>query len=222
LIINIKGLNFTYQTTNTEVIKDFDLEIKAGEIVAILGQSGSGKSTLLRLVSGLEMPNSGEIKINDKIVSNKEIFIEPEKREVGLVFQDYALFPHMTVGKNIMYGLKGKTKKEKIDRVNELLDLIDLKGINKRYPHELSGGQQQRIALARALAPNPALLLLDEPFSNLDTNLKSQIRNDLRLILKKANITSIFVTHDQVDANVLADKIVFLKEGKIMKEIVLR
>ncbi len=222
MIIKIRGLNFTYKTTSTEVIKDFDLDIKEGEIVAILGQSGSGKSTLLRLVSGLEIPNSGEIKINNKVIYNKETFIEPEKRNVGLVFQDYALFPHMNIEKNIMYGLKGLTKKEKKARVNELLELVNLKDVNKRYPHELSGGQQQRIALARALAPNPSLLLLDEPFSNLDANLKSKIRNDLRLILKKANITSIFVTHDQVDANVLADKIVFLSSGKIMETIELR
>ncbi|QVK17689.1 ABC transporter ATP-binding protein [Mycoplasmatota bacterium] len=222
MIINIKKLNFTYESTNTHVIKDFDLEIKEGKIVAILGQSGSGKSTLLRLISGLEIPSSGEIKIHDQIVFDNEKFIEPEKRGIGFVFQDYALFPHMTVEKNIMYGLKGKNKKDKIERVNELLKLVNLPEIKKRYPYELSGGQQQRIALARALAPNPALLLLDEPFSNLDTNLKQKIRNELRLILKEANITSIFVTHDRVDANVLADQIVFLNQGNIEKKITLR
>lgn len=220
MYVKVFNLDFSYNKTN--VIKDFNLEIKEGEILAILGQSGSGKSTLLRLLSGLEEPDKGSIIINNKVVVNDSVFIEPEDRNVGLVFQDYALFPHMLVGKNIGYGLTRLSKIEKQKRVSEVLKLVNLEEYHNRYPYELSGGQQQRVALARALAPKPALLLLDEPFSNLDADLKIKIRNDLRKILKETNSTSVFVTHDKLDAQVLADRIVFLDQGKIQNIINVR
>lgn len=142
-------------------------------------------------------------------------FVQPEKRGIGFVFQDYALFPHMTVANNVKYGLKKMSRKEKDHRLKEVLELVGLSDYAKRYPYELSGGQQQRVALARAIAPNPSLILFDEPFSNLDADLQIQIRSDLREIIKKAGVTSIFVTHDQSDARALADRIIIMEDGKV-------
>ncbi len=159
--------------------------MEQGDIIAILGDSGSGKSTILRLLAGLEIPHKGSITINNQIVVDNRTFMPPEKREIGMVFQDYALFPHMTVEKNVQFGLGKMSKKEKAQKVKEVLELVGLVSYGKRYPHELSGGQQQRVALARALAPMPNLLLLDEPFSNLDAGLKEDIRNQLKTIFKK-------------------------------------
>ncbi|KZZ83869.1 MULTISPECIES: ABC transporter ATP-binding protein [Bacillaceae] len=215
MFVQIQNLHFQYRNSNEQTIQDFVLSIEEGEIVSILGNSGSGKSTILRLIAGLEVPSSGSIEINNKIVSNPFHFIQPEKRGVGLVFQDYALFPHLSVADNIKFGLKKRSKKEKNERVKELLHLVGLHDFANRYPYELSGGQQQRVALARALAPNPSLLMLDEPFSNLDSELQQKIRDELRSILKQTGITSIFVTHDREDARSLADRIVIMKDGKI-------
>ncbi|SHE65635.1 iron(III) transport system ATP-binding protein [Marinitoga hydrogenitolerans DSM 16785] len=189
------------------VLKGVDFQISKGETVAILGESGSGKSTILRIIAGFERQQKGIIRLEDQILSSKNKFLLPEKRHIGFVFQDYALFPHMTVKQNIEYAKKGKYK--------NMLKLVDLEGFENRYPHELSGGQQQRVALARTLAVEPKLLLLDEPFSNLDEMLKDKIRNDLKNILKKAKITTIIVTHDKNDAYALANKIITLKDGKV-------
>ena len=167
--------------------------MEKGEIVGILGQSGSGKSTILRLIAGLELPMKGTIKIADKIVLSESVFIHPEERGVGMVFQDYALFPHMTVKDNILFGLSRMPRNERMQRVDEMLELVQMEKFEKRYPHELSGGQQQRIALARALAPKPNVLLMDEPFSNLDADLKESIREELGVILKKANILALWL-----------------------------
>lgn len=210
MYVVIKDLNFKYKNAKEYQIKNFSLEIEKGEIVALLGPSGSGKSTILRLISGLEVPNGGEIIVNNNILYNKEKFIEPEKRGIGMVFQDYALFPHMTVEKNVLFGVGNVDKNEKQRILDEVLELVDMKEYKKRYPHELSGGQQQRIAIARALAPKPSLLLLDEPFSNLDANLRKKIRNEIKDILKKSHSTSIFVTHDIEDAKDVADRIINL------------
>lgn len=217
MYIEIKGLNFKYKGSKEKTIDNFSIDINKGEILSVFGESGSGKSTILRLISGLEIPDSGYIKVDNRIVVNDNIFVLPEKRGVGVVFQDYALFPHMTVFQNIKFGLKNMNKKQKIQRVSEVLRLVNLENYIEKYPYELSGGQQQRIALARALAPKPSMLLLDEPFSNLDSDLQIKIRDDLKKIIKQIGITSIFVTHDREDSRAIADRIVILKEGHIEK-----
>lgn len=216
-MLNIENLHFKYKNSKEDNIKDFNIQINKGEIVSILGQSGSGKSTVLRIIAGLESGYKGKITIAENVVYDEKTFVEPEKRGVGMVFQDYALFPHMTVAKNIMFGLKKMDKKQKEQRVIEMLRLVNLEEYKDKYPYELSGGQQQRIAIARALAPRPSILLLDEPFSNLDAHLQEKIRTELKEIIQKANITSIFVTHDKEDAKALADKVVVLDKGEIIK-----
>lgn len=217
MYVEIKGLKFKYKNSSEEVIKNFNLQIAEGEIISILGESGSGKSTILRLVAGLEVPTGGMIKIGDKIMVDDSIFVEPEKRGVGMVFQDYALFPHLTVEGNVKFGLKKMNSREKAERLEEVLNLVNLSEYKTRYPYELSGGQQQRVALARALAPRPSLLLLDEPFSNLDKDLQAKIRDELKIILKTTGTTTIFVTHDRDDAQALADRAVILQRGEIVQ-----
>lgn len=216
-MLKINNLHFKYKNSKVDNIEDFNIEINKGDIVAILGESGSGKSTMLRIIAGLENSYKGSIFINDKIVYDDKNFVEPENRGIGMVFQDYALFPHMTIAKNIMFGLKKMNKDNKEKRMMEMLELVNLVEHKDKYPHELSGGQQQRIAIARALAPNPSILLLDEPFSNLDAHLQNRIRTELKEIIQKSGITSIFVTHDKDDAKALADKVVVLEQGKIIK-----
>lgn len=216
-MLKIENLHFKYKNSKVDNIEDFNLEIKKGEIIAILGESGSGKSTMLRILAGLETSYKGKISIEDVVFVNENTFVETEKRGIGMVFQDYALFPHMDINKNIAFGLKKYSKEEKDKRVDEMLNLVNLMEHKFKYPHELSGGQQQRIAIARALAPSPKILLLDEPFSNLDAHLQEKIRTELKEILQKANTTSIFVTHDKEDALSLADRVVVLDKGKIVK-----
>jgi iron(III) transport system ATP-binding protein len=205
-ILNINGLTFAFSSKQEPVINDFSFSVTKGEIVGVLGQSGSGKSTLLRLIAGLEMPAGGAIEIAGNPVVNERLFVLPEDRGVGMVFQDYALFPHMTVKDNILFGLARLSRKERKTRLKEMLELVQMEEFEKRYPHELSGGQQQRIALARALAPKPNLLLMDEPFSNLDADLKEDIRRELRSILKMADMTCILVTHDRNDVDAICDR----------------
>jgi iron(III) transport system ATP-binding protein len=213
MFVQIKDLCFGYKSVKDMTIHNFNLDIEHGEIISILGESGSGKSTVLRLLCGLETPTRGTISIGDKIVTDNRTFILPEKRGIGMVFQDYALFPHMTVTENIRFGLKGFRKKEQKQRVQEVLELVNMTNYGKRYPHELSGGQQQRVALARSLAPKPSLLLLDEPFSNLDADLQIKIRSELKGILKQSGTTSIFVTHDREDSRAIADRIITMRDG---------
>lgn len=217
MFIDIQNVSFSYSNAVTKAVNAFSFKVEKGEVISILGRSGSGKSTILRLVAGLEMPDGGSFTLADKTIFDSHIFVQPEKRGIGMVFQDYALFPHMSVEENIVFGLPKMTRKDKKKRTLEVLELVELIGFEKRYPHQLSGGQQQRVALARAIAPEPELLLLDEPFSNLDTDLQVKIREDLRRILKKANTTVIFVTHNENDAHALADRIVKIKDGKIDK-----
>jgi iron(III) transport system ATP-binding protein len=218
MFVKVEDLSFKYRNSNEYILEKITFNVQQGDIVCILGESGSGKSTILRLIAGLETPNSGVIEINEQIVVDDNNFILPENREIGVVFQDYALFPHMTVKENILFGIKNKDQKYKNNKLQEVLDLVDLKELKTRYPHQLSGGQQQRIALARALAIDPSLIIMDEPFSNLDANLQSRIRSELKEIIKKTGITSIFVSHDKDDAISIADKIIILKEGKIVQE----
>lgn len=217
MVVTISDLNFKYKNAKDLTISEFNLTVEKGEIVSILGKSGSGKSTILRLLAGLELPKSGTIVIDEKVMSDYKTFIQPEKRGVGMVFQDYALFPHLNVSDNIKFGLRKMSSKQKKERLQEVLDLVGLTGFEKRYPYELSGGQQQRVALARALAPNPSIIMFDEPFSNLDKDLQIKIRDELRTIMKQTGITSIFVTHDEEDALAIADRIVVMKDGRIEK-----
>jgi iron(III) transport system ATP-binding protein len=205
-MVEIDNLTFSFSKKNPPVVNDFSFSVHEGEIVGILGSSGSGKSTLLRLIAGLEAPTGGRIKIANQLVVSEKSFVQPENRGVGMVFQDYALFPHMTVKDNIVFGLSRLAKKERQARLKEMLELVKMEDFEKRYPHELSGGQQQRVALARALAPKPNVLLMDEPFSNLDADLKESIREELYTILKKANMTCIMVSHDRKDVEAICDR----------------
>ncbi|OIU67020.1 ABC transporter ATP-binding protein [Rossellomorea aquimaris] len=218
-ILTINNLTFSFPKSRIPVIKDFSFSMNEGEIVGILGESGSGKSTLLRLISGLEIPRGGTIEIAGRQVAGKKTFVQPENRGVGMVFQDYALFPHMTVRDNLLFGLSRLPRKERNPRVREMLELIQMTEFEKRYPHQLSGGQQQRIALARALAPKPELLLMDEPFSNLDASLKGAIRDELCTILKKANMTCIMVSHDKEDVQAICDRsLVFGNKDDLLQQ----
>lgn len=217
-IVEIEDLSFSYSKKEKPIINGFSFSMEKGEIVGVLGQSGSGKSTLLRLLAGLEMPLTGTIQIAGTTVVGDGIFVQPEKRGVGMVFQDYALFPHMTVKDNILFGLSRMPRKERQERAAEMLELVQMTGFEKRYPHELSGGQQQRIALARALAPKPNVLLMDEPFSNLDADLKESIREELGDILKKANMTCMIVTHDKRDVEAICDYRIMLGPSNTGKE----
>lgn len=212
-LVEICNLSFSYGRGNTPVINQFSCCIDKGETVGIVGASGNGKSTLLRLIAGLEIPAAGEIRINGLPVVNESIFVQPERRGIGMVFQDYALFPHMSVRKNIEFALHRLPRKERAQHLEEILELVQLNDYKARYPHELSGGQQQRVALARALVQKPALLLMDEPFSNLDAELKDSIRSELLMILKKAEMTCLFVTHDWQDVQAISDRSIHLESG---------
>ena len=193
---------------DNQVLKGFDLKLESGDIFALLGDSGSGKSSALRFIAGLESGQNGAVVLDGNDLSNNGAHqVRPEQREIGMVFQDYALFPHMTVFQNICFGINDLSRDKKIQKVRELLHLICLDGIEKKYPHQLSGGEQQRVSLARSLATSPKLLLLDEPFSSLDKSHRDQLVKEVREILKKQGVTSILVTHDQSEAESFADKI---------------
>ncbi len=197
----------------TPAVQGVNLELEKGGFLALLGPSGCGKTTLLRLIAGLETPDRGTVEVVGRVVTGPRIFVPPEKRRVGIVFQDYALFPHLDVTANIAYGLpRGTDRKE---RVQEMLSLVSLKGFERRMPHELSGGEQQRVALARALAPGPAVLLLDEPFSNLDADLRARIRVEVKDILACAQATVIFVTHDQEEAFFMGERVGVMNAGQL-------
>ena len=215
--IEVRNLTFAYAEKQPPVIDRFSLSLEKGEIVGILGPSGCGKSTLLRLIAGLEMPDKGAISVAGKRVADENRFVQPEKRGVGMVFQDYALFPHLTVRRNVGFGLHRLPKKERTARIREMLELVRMTGFEDRYPHELSGGQQQRVALARALAPNPDVLLMDEPFSNLDADLRVSIRGELRSILRKVGMTCLIVTHDRDDVEAICDRSIVMKGPNIAR-----
>ncbi len=216
MLIELQKLHKKFNKGNVIALSDISFNLEKGNILAIVGESGSGKTTLIRLVAGLETLDKGEIILNNKIVSSNSIFTEPQDRKVGMVFQDYALFPHFTVFDNIAYGISKLSSKK--ERVEEVLHIVGLEGLGKRYPHELSGGQQQRVALARALAPKPELLILDEPFSNLDIILRNKLREDLLKILKETKSTVIFVTHDIKDALLISDEILVLQKGNVLQK----
>jgi iron(III) transport system ATP-binding protein len=201
-----------FRATEPPAVDDLSLRVAEGEILALLGPSGCGKTTTLRLIAGLEHPDAGTITLRGRVVAGPGRAVPPEERGVGIVFQDYALFPHLTVADNVAFGLARGARRPRAD---EVLDQVGLGGFGPRYPHELSGGQQQRVALARALAPSPALMLLDEPFSNLDADLRAQMRDEVEGILRASRTTAVFVTHDQEEAFTLADRVGVLQAGRI-------
>jgi len=200
---------------NVKAVCDLTFSIMEGEFFSLLGPSGCGKTTTLRLIAGLDRPNSGVVTIGQEIVANDKVWVVPEKRGIGIVFQDYALFPHMTVYQNIAFGLKGFSREEIRNRVMHILAVVGLIGLGERYPHELSGGQCQRVALARSLAPSPKVILLDEPFSNLDADLREELRIETKCILKENGTTTILVTHDQEEAFSLSDRVGVLNQGRL-------
>lgn len=199
------------------VVSDISFALSRGDIGCLLGPSGCGKSTILRALAGFLPINSGEIRLQSRSISLPGRTLAPEKRRIGMVFQDYALFPHMTIAENVGFGLTNLEKAERRKKVEELLDVVHLQDLANNYPHELSGGQQQRVALARALAPEPTLILLDEPFSNLDADLRRRLSLDVRDILKKLGISAILVTHDQQEAFAMCDQVAVLKAGALQQ-----
>ena len=198
---------------DTPVLTDITFAAEPGQIIALLGPSGCGKTTLLRTLAGLERPDSGSIHIGGDCVASDEAWVSPQRRRVGMVFQDWALFPHLSVAKNVAYGLPKSERHG--PRIDEVLSMVGLDGFGDRQPLTLSGGQQQRVALARALAPRPSVLLLDEPFSNLDSALRVQVRTEVHQLLHDLGITTVFVTHDQEEAFVLGDRVAVMNEGRI-------
>ncbi len=210
LAVDCRGL--TKRFGDVTAAEDVTLEVPRGEILALLGPSGCGKTTFLRLVAGFEHPDGGSIHLAGRSVAGNGSFVPPERRHVGIVFQDYALFPHLCVGDNVAFGLSGPGCDV---RTRDVLHQVGLTGLAERFPHELSGGQQQRVALARALAPRPDIILFDEPFSSLDAALRIKVRDEVREILREAEATAIFVTHDQEEALSLADRVAIMREGRI-------
>ena len=199
----------------TPVLQGVSFEVEPGMIACLLGASGCGKTTVLRCIAGFEPVQSGTVALDGVVISAKNIAVPPEKRRIGVVFQDYALFPHLTVAGNIAFGLRNATTHERNARVRELLEVVGLTDLGTKYTQELSGGQQQRVALARALAPRPQLLLLDEPFSNLDVEMRERLSIEVRDILKRERITAVMVTHDQPEAFNIADMVGIMKDGRI-------
>lgn len=212
----LKVDNVSIAYGKTEVVHQSSFTLTEGEIGCLLGSSGCGKTTLLRAIAGFEPVTHGTIHIADKLLSDPKLLTPPEQRQIGMVFQDFTLFPHLNVAANVAFGLNGNSKDNQ-ERVNELLELVRLPDYGERYPHELSGGQQQRIALARAIAPRPRLLLLDEPFSSLDTHHRRKLAFEVANILRQEKITSLLVTHDQREAFTVADNIGVMDSGNIMQ-----
>src|SRR5690554_2118412 len=215
-MLTINALSKSFDKGKNFALENVSFHLKAGQVCAIVGESGSGKTTLVRLIAGLERPDHGSITMGDKVIASLDKFVQPEKRKIGLVFQEYALFPHLTILENVLYGISKVKDKKK--RAQDMLDLVGLSEMGERYLHQLSGGQQQRVALARALAPKPSLLILDEPFSNLDTMLRTQLRSQVFEIIEKTGVTVLFVTHDTQDALSVADEILILQNGKVVQK----
>jgi len=212
-ILEIRNLSHAYDQ-DISIIKDFSFSLMRGEIVSILGPSGIGKTTLLRIVAGLEGVMDGEVTISDKVVSKKNFLLPPEKRNIGLVVEDRALFPHLNIEKNVMFGITHIQERESL--VQEYLDLFQVAELSKKYPHEISAGQQQRVAFARALITNPEILLLDEPFGALDRNLKDELHDETKKIFRDRELSVLLVTHDEEEAKYFSDRIIEFQEGKII------
>lgn len=215
MFLSVSQLGVRYPGATTSAVDGVTLGLKAGDIGVLIGPSGCGKTTLLRAVAGLERVSAGDIVIARETVSNAHTHVPAEQRRIGMVFQDYALFPHLDIGRNVGFGLHHLPPRQRSERVAEVLALVGLAGTESRYAHELSGGQQQRVALARALAPQPRLLLLDEPFSNLDVDLRERLAHEVRGILKAAGATALLVTHDQLEAFAVGDMIGVMRQGHL-------
>ncbi|WP_370464955.1 ABC transporter ATP-binding protein [Natronomonas sp. LN261] len=211
-VLELDGIEKSYD--GTPVIRDLSLTVRDGELLTLLGPSGCGKTTTLRLIAGLERPDDGVVRLEETPVSGRG-FVPAERRDVGVVFQEFALFPHLSARENIAFGIEEWPEAERNARIDELLDLVGLSDHGEKSPEELSGGQQQRVALARSLAPEPRLLLLDEPFSSLDVDLRVEMREEVREILKEAGVTAVSVTHDQEEAMSISDRVAVMSEGRI-------
>lgn len=214
-LLEIKDIRCSYH--GEVVVDNFSLNFRDTTLNCLLGPSGCGKTTVLRAVAGFEPITEGEIILDGKVISSKNFTLPPEQRGIGMVFQDYALFPHLSVADNVAFGLKQQNKKQRYKTAQEMLELVGLEECMDRYPHELSGGQQQRVAVARALAPNPPLILMDEPFSNLDIELRERLVLDIREILRQRQTTTLFVTHDQEEAFVIGEHVAVMNDGRIMQ-----
>tara|TARA_Y100001935_G_C17207944_1_gene458558 strand:+ start:282 stop:932 length:651 start_codon:yes stop_codon:yes gene_type:complete len=213
LVLEVKNLSHSY-TSDVLSVDNVNIEIHEGEKVSIRGPSGCGKSSLLRLIAGLEIPILGQIKLDGVIVSNKDHVLPPEKRKVGLVVQEKALFPHLTVGENICFGIKKEKNETQI--LKEMLELFRIQELANKYPHEISGGEQQRVAVARSMAPNPKFLMLDEPFSALDNELKNSLYVDISDIFSTKNSTILLVTHDEKEAEIMTNRHLEMHDGKLL------
>jgi len=213
--VAVSQLSVRYPGLPRPAVDDVSFGLAAGNIGVLIGPSGCGKTTLLRAVAGLEKASGGEVQLSGRVVGSASVHVPAEARRIGMVFQDYALFPHLDVGRNVGFGIDQLPRAERAERVAEVLALVGLPGTERRLPHELSGGQQQRVALARAMAPRPQLLLLDEPFSNLDVELRERLAHEVRAILKAAGATALFVTHDQLEAFAIGDAIGVMHEGRL-------
>ena len=211
-MLQIQGISKSYGKQN--VLQNFNLDVDNGEIISVVGSSGSGKTTLLRLISGLESLDSGQITLKNKTVNSDNIFTRPEDRDCSLVFQDYALFPNMSMRQNIYFGKNSESNREKIE---QLIEITDIESILEKFPHQCSGGEQQRVALVRSLAIDPSLILMDEPLSNLDQSLKANLALVIRNLLKQFKITAIIVTHDIADAMEISDRIIVIDKGEVMQ-----
>lgn len=215
-LLSIKQLSVEIQ--NKPILTDVSLSLNQGEILGLVGPSGCGKTTLLNTIAGFINQSCGEMTLADKLIINQAQFVPPEQRNIGMIFQDYALFPHLTIEDNIVFGIDELSKEEQKSRLEELMSLLKLTGLAQRFPHQLSGGQQQRVAIARALAPQPKLLLLDEPFSNIDARLRNELMVEMRQLLQKLAITAIFVTHNKDEVFTFADQIAVMHQGCILQK----
>lgn len=214
-MLNIHQLSISFDKKT--ILSDISFELQKGQIACLLGASGCGKTTLLRCIAGFETPDTGSITLDGQALFDSKGATPAHRRHIGMVFQDYALFPHLTVADNIAFGLSNMDKSAQAARVDEMLSLIDMQSYKNSYPHELSGGQQQRVALVRALAPRPSLVLLDEPFSNLDVELRTSLSKEVRRLLNSQNVSAIMVTHDQAEAFAMADVVGMIADGKLQQ-----
>lgn len=214
-LVAVKEVSKRYSPRFSPAISRLTLTLNRGEILALLGPSGCGKTTTLRLIAGFEVPDEGTILLNGVPMAGNGFWVPPEERKIGMVFQDYALFPHLTLLENVAFGLRGRGRRERETKAMEVLEMVGMAGMAQRYPHELSGGEQQRVALARALAPGPLVILLDEPFSNLDTDMKTLMRREVERILRETGMSAILVTHDQEEAFAMADRVGVLYQGSL-------
>jgi len=214
-MLNINNISKSFD--NKQILKNISLELAQGEIISILGQSGSGKSTILNLIAGFEELDCGSITYKQKLLSSQRTFVEPQNRDIGFVFQNYALFPHLNVKQNILFGIDKEPKSTKARVLHEMIELLGLEGKEDQYPHQLSGGQQQRVAIARSIAKGSDIILFDEVFSSIDSILKLRLITQIKRILKERNITAIFVTHSPREAVMLSDKIAYIENGQILQ-----